>query len=96
VPEGLCARPIARRPVQKQNAAPGARHWLGAALIEANRHADAERVYRQELGDHPHNGWSLFGLKQALTAQGKSDPGVDEDLAQSWARSDTWLRSSRF
>jgi tetratricopeptide (TPR) repeat protein len=73
-----------------------ARHWLGAALIEANRHADAERAYRKELADHPHNGWSLFGLKQALTAQGKSDPAVDDDLAQSWARSDTWIRSSRF
>ena len=33
-----------------------ARHWLGAALLEANRFADAERVYREELVDHPHNG----------------------------------------
>jgi hypothetical protein len=57
---------------------------------------DAERGYREELADHPHNGWSLFGLKQALTAQSKSDPAVDDDLAQSWARSDTWIRSSRF
>ena len=32
------------------------RHWLGAALLEANRPPDAERRYREELEDHPHNG----------------------------------------
>ena len=73
-----------------------ARHWLGAALLEAGRPADAERVYRAELADHPHNGWSLFGLRQALAAQGRSDAAVDRDFEQSWARSDTWLRASRF
>jgi tetratricopeptide (TPR) repeat protein len=73
-----------------------ARHWLGAALLETERHRDAERVYREELEDHPHNGWSLFGLQTALVAQGKSTEGVDEDLAQSWARADVWLKSSRF
>ena len=50
-----------------------ARHWLGAALLEAGRLADAERVYREELEDHPHNGWSLLGLKQALTGRGMAD-----------------------
>ena len=45
-----------------------ARHWLGAALLDAGRPADAERVYRDELGHHPRNGWSLFGLEQALLA----------------------------
>ena len=73
-----------------------ARHWLGAALLEANRFADAERVYREEIADHPHNGWSLFGLQQALTAQGKKDPAVDKDFEESWARSDAWIRSSRY
>jgi hypothetical protein len=53
-------------------------------------------VYRDELQDHPHNGWSLIGLQQALKAQGKSDPEVDKDLAQSWARADHWVRASRF
>ena len=73
-----------------------ARHWLGAALLEAGRFSDAERVYREELADHPHNGWSLIGLRQALAGQGKADPMVDQDLAESWARSDTWSRTSRF
>ncbi len=73
-----------------------ARHWLGAALLDAGRHADAERVYRDDLADHPHNGWSLFGLQAALAAQGRSSSDVDDDLAASWARADTWLRASRF
>jgi tetratricopeptide (TPR) repeat protein len=73
-----------------------ARHWLGAALLQAGRHADAERVYREELKDHPHNGWSLLGLQQALTGLGASSVEVDEDLAASWARSDVWIRASRF
>ena len=73
-----------------------ARHWLGAALIEAGRFSEAEAVYRAELDDHPHNGWSLYGLKTALDAQGKSSPEVEDDLAASWARADTWLQASRF
>jgi tetratricopeptide (TPR) repeat protein len=73
-----------------------ARHWLGAALLDAKRPADAERVYREDLKDHPHNGWSLLGLQQALKAQGKSEPEVDADLKKSWSRSDTWTRASRF
>jgi tetratricopeptide (TPR) repeat protein len=73
-----------------------ARHWLGAALLEAGRHADAERVYREDLKDHPHNGWSLLGLQQALKAQGKVTTEADADLAASWVRSDTWIRASRF
>lgn len=73
-----------------------ARHWLGAALMEAGRFADAESEYRTELKDHPHNVWSLHGLKAALAAQGKTDPAVDQDFATSTARSDTWITASRF
>jgi tetratricopeptide (TPR) repeat protein len=73
-----------------------ARHWLGAALIESGRHADAERTYRDDLKEHPHNGWSLLGLQQALKGQGKASAEVDTDLEASWSRSDTWIRVSRF
>jgi len=72
------------------------RHWLGAALLQAERYQDAELVYREELKDHPHNGWSLMGLQSAIHAQGKSDLEVDKDLETSWARSDIWATSSRF
>lgn len=73
-----------------------ARHWLGAALMEAGRYAEAERAYRTELADHPHNVWSLHGLVAALEAQGKTDPAVNADFAESTRRSDTWITASRF
>jgi tetratricopeptide (TPR) repeat protein len=73
-----------------------ARHWLGPALIEAGRPADAETVYREDLKRHPKNGWSLLGLSQALAAQGKPSREVTEEFDRAWSRSDTWIRSSRF
>jgi tetratricopeptide (TPR) repeat protein len=73
-----------------------ARHWLGAALLEAKDYANAERVYREELKHHPHNGWSLFGLRAALEGQGRPSIEVEKDFETSWARSDTWIRASRF
>ena len=73
-----------------------ARHWLGAALLEAGRYAEAEEVYRTELADHPHNVWSLHGLKTALEAQGKSDAEVEADFADGTARADLWIPASRF
>ncbi|MEE4361019.1 MAG: hypothetical protein V2I63_05775 [Pseudomonadales bacterium] len=73
-----------------------ARHWLGAALLAAKRPADAEIVYRAELADHPHNGWSLFGLRRALAEQGRVDPLVEADFEESWARADALLTGSRY
>ena len=73
-----------------------ARHWLGAALLEASRFADAERAYREELEDHPHNGWSLLGLVAALEAQGKPSVEAQADFDTSWTRADVWIRASRF
>ena len=73
-----------------------ARHWLGAALLEAGRSGEAEEQYRTELEDHQHDVWSLSGLKAALEAQGKEDAAVDADFSESTARVDTWITSSRF
>jgi tetratricopeptide (TPR) repeat protein len=74
------------------------KHWLGAALLEAGRAADAERVYRAELALHPKNGWSLCGLAAALEAEGKPDDAARarDEFAQAWARSEVLLRASRF
>jgi tetratricopeptide (TPR) repeat protein len=71
-----------------------ARHWLGAALLEAGRYAEAEREYRKELADHPHNVWSLTGLKAALDGQGKTDSEVDADFEESTSRMDVWITTS--
>jgi hypothetical protein len=73
-----------------------ARHWLGAALLDARRFADAERVYREDLVRRPHNGWALVGLKQALAGQGKPTTAVDADLRANWTRADASIRASRF
>src|SRR5678815_4449700 len=35
------------------------RHSLGAALLQAGQHAEAEKVYREDLRRFPENGWSL-------------------------------------
>ena len=73
-----------------------ARHWLGAALLEAGDAAEAEKHYRIELRDHPHDVWSLTGLQRALDASGQSDPAVMEDLRASSARVDHWFDTSRY
>lgn len=72
------------------------RHWLGAALLQAKRFAEAERVYQEDLKRHPMNGWSLYGLKAALDAQGKPSAEVAREFKESWSRSDTWIEASRF
>ncbi len=74
------------------------RHSLGAALLAAGRPAEAETVYWEDLRRNRENGWALFGVHQALVAQGKSDEAarVAERLKKAWARADITLSSSRF
>lgn len=69
--------------------------WLGDALHEAGRYAEAEQAFRHELAKHPHNGWSLFGLERALRAQGEdaAADAVHADFEESWARADAYLRA---
>lgn len=49
-----------------------ARHELGAALLKADRAADAERVYRDDLIRWPENRFALEGLRTALKTQGRA------------------------
>jgi tetratricopeptide (TPR) repeat protein len=76
-----------------------ARHVLGAALMRFNtpaRAAEAEQVYRTDLAKLPDNGWSLFGLSQALKAQGKTDEAAtyQAKFEKVWAKSDIKIKSS--
>lgn len=75
-----------------------ARHFLGAILLRMNRPVEAEAVYREALIDHQDTGWALFGLRQALDAQGRTAAAQEagRDFERHWARADIWLRSSRF
>ena len=73
------------------------RHSLGAALVKAGRNAEAEKVYREDLRRFPENGWSLFGLTQALRAQGKDTEAaaVEARFHRAWASTDVTLTASR-
>jgi tetratricopeptide (TPR) repeat protein len=66
------------------------RHTLGAVLLRAGRAAEAEKVYREDLRAYPENGWSLMGLRDALTAQGKKAEAeaADARFRQQWAKAD--------
>lgn len=74
------------------------RHSLGAVLLQAARAGEAERIYREDLRQHPRNGWALVGLKQSLAAQHREAEAadVDKQLRQAWARADIRLTDSRF
>ena len=73
------------------------RHYLGAALLEADRAAEAEAVYRRDLRWNQNNGWSLFGLYQALDMQAKERDAqeVYAEYEISWQNSDVMLARSR-
>ncbi len=64
------------------------RHAMGALLLEAGDPERAEKLYREDQIDHPRNGWSLLGLKQALEAQGRMDEAaaVAPELERAWRR----------
>ncbi len=74
------------------------RHSLGAVLLQAARAGEAERIYREDLRQHPRNGWALVGLTQSLAAQHRDAEAadVDKQWRQAWARADVTLTGSRF
>jgi tetratricopeptide (TPR) repeat protein len=74
------------------------RHALGAVLLAAGRPAEAETVYWEDLRRNKENGWALFGLTQALKAQGKNDDAalVEARFKKAWAKADVTLTASRF
>lgn len=49
------------------------RESLGAALLRSGNAAEAEKVFREDLGRNPRNPRSLFGLWKALESQKKSE-----------------------
>jgi tetratricopeptide (TPR) repeat protein len=73
-------------------------HLLGAALLQARRPAEAEAVYRDSLTRYRMDGWALFGLAQALDAQGKLQDAAAarKEFATAWQLADVKLTSSRF
>ena len=83
------------------------RHALGALLFEQGHVAEAEEVYRQDLGllpglpracVHPDNVWSLKGLHDCLAARGDTVelPQLRQRLDLALARADTEVAASCF
>ncbi len=73
------------------------RLYLGAAMLAADRAEDAEAVYREDLQWNQRNGWSTFGLVQALEAQGKTQEAiiVKRQFEDLWRNADIELKRSR-
>jgi len=72
------------------------RESLGAALCTAGDPADGEAVFRDDLARNPRNGRSLFGLAQALRAQGKTAAAdeVERQFLAAWSTADVKLKLS--
>jgi tetratricopeptide (TPR) repeat protein len=83
------------------------RHAYGALLLEQGRVAEAEAVYRADLGldpsvprsqHHPGNVWALHGYHECLTRLGKSDAAaiVGQQLNLALAQADVPIAASCF
>jgi tetratricopeptide (TPR) repeat protein len=73
------------------------RHSMGANLLKANRFAEAEKVYREDLRRLPDNGWSLYGLAESLRRQDKDKAEIaeaDARFRKIWAKADLKISSS--
>ncbi|PRY22573.1 hypothetical protein CLV78_106113 [Aliiruegeria haliotis] len=81
------------------------RHALGALLMDAGHHEEAEAVYRADLGldatlpracQHPRNVWSLHGLHECLVRRGERVEAahVRQQLDQAAARATVPIRAS--
>lgn len=73
------------------------RQTLGAVQLMAGDAATAEVTYLEDLQRYRENGWSLFGLAQALRAQNKNEAAAaaEQRFARAWEHADLKLESSR-
>ncbi len=71
------------------------RHALGTILLKAKDYKGAEEMFRADLARHRNNGWSLFGLEQALKGQGKKTEAseIDARFQEAWKDADLDLAS---
>jgi tetratricopeptide (TPR) repeat protein len=73
------------------------RGFLGAALLRAGRTEEAIEVYKADLKEWPRNGWSLFGLSQALDKAGRKGEAkaAKAQFRNAWKNADVTLTESR-
>jgi len=79
-------------------------HWyypvrqsLGATLLQLGQPDQAEQAFRKALEQFPNNAWALYGLREALKAQGNADAvtEVDQRLETAWVGERDELSLSR-
>lgn len=75
-----------------------ARQFLGAALYDAGKFAEAEKVFNDDLRKNPLNGWSLKGLVLAQEKLGKKTEAAATGklLAKAFKSADVDVKCSRF
>jgi tetratricopeptide (TPR) repeat protein len=73
------------------------RHFLGAALLDEGKFADAEKVFQEDLKKNPGNGWSLKGLSLAQEKLSKKSEAAAtlKRFDASWKNADVKITSSR-
>ena len=72
------------------------RQSLGAALLASDRVDEAQAVFEADLEQYPMNGWSMFGLAEALRRQG-DEAGAEQMTARFetvWQFADVSLATS--
>jgi tetratricopeptide (TPR) repeat protein len=69
------------------------RESLGATLLDSDKPAEAEAIFREDLKQHPNNPRSLFGLWKSLEAQKKTAEAetVQAAFNKAWKNADTQL-----
>ena len=74
------------------------RHLLGAELLRVGRAQEAEKTYRDDLARHPGNGWALYGLVQALKAEGRDaeSRAAEADFRTAWRQATISISASAF
>jgi tetratricopeptide (TPR) repeat protein len=72
------------------------RHFLGAALADAEKFAEAEKVFNEDLKRNPGNGWSLKGLESCLQKTKKNTAEISKRFATSWKDADVKISAARF
>ena len=72
------------------------RQNLGAILLKANKYAEAEAIYKEDLAKLRQNGWSLIGLYNSLELQGKTEEAktIKKEFDKAWADADIKIDSS--
>ncbi|WP_191858977.1 tetratricopeptide repeat protein [Hanstruepera ponticola] len=72
------------------------RQNLGAILLKAERYAEAESIYLEDLKVLRQNGWSLMGLYESLVAQNKMDEAtaIMQEFNKAWEDADIDIKTS--